>query len=92
MTEKHPAKQLRDDIVRGAPKEMLEELFQDFYKHRYRLYGMNLLRGIAFGFGTVIGGTLFVALLLWLLPIFNEIPFIGDFVDLIRRSIEAGRH
>jgi hypothetical protein len=91
MAEKNPAKNLRNDIVKGAPREMMEELFQDFYKHRYRLYAMNLVRGVAFGFGTVIGGTLFVALLLWLLPVFNEVPLIGDFVELIQRSIESSR-
>ena len=87
----NPAKKVRDDIVKGAPREMLEDLFQDFYNHRYQLYWMNLVRGIFFGFGTVVGGTLFVALLLWLLSLFNQVPFIGDFIDMIRRSIEASR-
>ncbi len=84
-------KKVRDDIVKSAPRETLEELFQDFYKHRYQLYFMNLLRGIFFGFGTVIGGTIFVALLLWLLSLFDQVPLIGDFVDTIQKSVEASK-
>ncbi len=84
-------KKVRDDIVKSAPRETLEELFQDFYNHRYQLYWMNLLRGIFFGFGTVIGGTIFVALLLWLLSLFGQVPLIGDFVDTIQKSVEANK-
>lgn len=84
-------KRLRDDVVKGAPRELMEELFQDFYKHRYQLYWMNLLRGVFFGFGTVIGGTLIVAVLLWLLGLFNQVPFIGEFVDTIQRSVESAK-
>jgi hypothetical protein len=89
---KKAVKQMRDDVVKSAPRETLEELFQDFYNHRYQLYAMNLFRGIFFGFGTVVGGTLVVALLLWLLSLFNEVPFLGQFVEMIQRSIEATRH
>lgn len=83
------AKKVRDDMVKGAPRETLEELFQDFYKNRYQLYWMNLVRGLFFGFGTVIGGTLVVALLLWLLSLIGQIPWLGEFVDTIQRSLEA---
>lgn len=90
-----PAKKVvtdtRDQLVKSAPRELLEDLFQDFYKNRYQLYWMNLLRGVFFGFGTIIGGTLVVALLLWLLSWFNEVPFIGDFVENVQKSIESAR-
>ena len=91
MSAKKAATDLRDQMVKSAPRELLEDLFQDFYSHRYQLYWMNLLRGIFFGFGTIIGGTLVVALLLWLLSWFNEVPFIGDFVENVQRSIESAR-
>lgn len=91
MPAKKLAKELRDQTVKSAPREMLEDLFQDFYNHRYELYKMNLLRGIFFGFGTVIGGTLVVALMVWMLSWFNELPFIGDTVENIQRSIETSQ-
>ncbi len=82
---------VEDAVVKPAPKELLEELFQDYYANRYKLYLMNLVRGIFFGFGSVIGGTLFVALLVWVLSWFDELPFIGDFVESINRGISRGR-
>ena len=82
---------VRDDAVKSAPREMLEELFQDFYQHRYRLYKMNFFRGIFFGFGSVLGATVVVALLLWVLSWFSEVPFVGDVVHSVQHSIEAAQ-
>jgi len=47
---------------------------------------MNFTRGLFFGFGTILGGTVFVAFLIWLLGRFVGFPFIGDF---FRSIIEA---
>lgn len=45
---------------------------------------MNFTRGIFFGVGTVIGGTLVVALILWILSHFTNVPGgIGDFVRYV---------
>lgn len=77
-----------DDEVKAAPRAVLEDLFEDYYKHRNRIYFMNLVRGIFFGFGSVIGGTLVIALLLWVLSLFHYIPFLSDIVDSVRNTIE----
>jgi len=82
-------RKLRDQTVKGAPREMLEELFQDFYAHRYKLYLMNFVRGLMFGLGSALGATVIVALLLWTLSWFNEVPFIGDFARTVQHSIES---
>ena len=86
-TKKGLAKLLEDE-VKGAPKALLEELFEDYYLHRHRLYVMNLVRGIFFGFGTVIGGTLVVALVLWILSIFHYIPFLDGIVNAVQYSLQ----
>jgi hypothetical protein len=82
------AKDLKDDQVKGAPRALLEDLFEDYYKHRRELYFMNLIRGIFFGFGSVIGGTLVVALLLWLLSALQYVPFLDGIVNAAQESIE----
>lgn len=84
-------KKLAQDNVKGAPRALLEELFEDYYKHRHRLYIMNLIRGIFFGFGTAIGGTIVIALLIWLLSFLNQLPLVGHFVQTVTNSIETGR-
>lgn len=84
--------EVRDATVKGAPREMLEELFQDFYAHRYKIYAMNLIRGICFGFGSLVGATILVTLLLWLLSLAHEVPFLSGVVEAIQHSIESARH
>jgi hypothetical protein len=50
----------------------------------------NLLGGIAWGFGTVLGATLVVALVVLLLTKLNSVPIIGDFFSNILQTIQQG--
>lgn len=88
MGVKKIAKDIKDDQLKGAPRAVLEDLFDDFYRHRKQVYWMNFIRGIVFGFGTVVGGTLMVALLLWILSILNYIPFLEGIVDAAQESLK----
>jgi len=72
-----------------ASREVFEEFFNDYYKHRKQVYVMNFVRGIWFGLGSVIGGTLIITGILWLLSLFNQVPFLTGVVEAIQRSIEA---
>ncbi|HSE60858.1 MAG TPA: DUF5665 domain-containing protein [Candidatus Saccharimonadales bacterium] len=85
------AKTIRDNEVKGAPRAMMEELFQDFYKHRNQIYVMNFVRGVFFGFGSVVGGTLVVALLLWILSMLHYVPFVDTYVDATQRALEKSQ-
>lgn len=82
MTEKKDAK------LHAARREFMEGMFDDYYAHRYKVYWMNLIRGIWFGFGSVVGGTIVVALLLWALSFFNEMPFVGNYVQAVQNSVQ----
>lgn len=81
------AKQLVDDQLNYAPRAVLEDMFEDLYKNRHQLYWMNFIRGIFFGFGSVIGGTAVVALLVWLLSLFHFVPFVDGIVDTVQSSL-----
>jgi len=81
-------KKVADNTSKGALSATLEELFQDMYAHRWKIYKMNLVRGILFGFGSVIGGTIVVALLLWALSLFNHVPLLGDVFDDAKHSLQ----
>ena len=74
--------------ARGAEKALLEELFNDYYKNRHKVYRMNLMRGIFFGFGSVLGGTLVIAIIVWLFSLFVDIPFIGEFFQKTTETLE----
>lgn len=67
-----------DDKI-DQKSRLVEDLFNDFYKNRRKVYLFNLIRGMMFGFGSVLGGTVFIAILVWILSqIAGFFPSIGD--------------
>jgi hypothetical protein len=76
----------------GARRAVLEDLFYDFNRSRAEIYKMNFVRGIFLGAGTVIGGTLVIALLVWVLSLLgNVIPPLGDFFDGVSNTLQSER-
>lgn len=85
-------KSSRQQIENGARVNILEDLFYDFYRSRHQIYGMNFVRGLFFGFGSVLGATLLVALLVWLLGWFGGIfPPLADFVNNLIETMQQRR-
>ena len=54
-----------------------------------RLFGLQFLRGIAFGLGSVLGATLVVSLLIYSLASIDFIPIIGDWAAQIAERIRT---
>jgi len=74
----------------GARKAVLEDLFYDFNRSRAEIYKMNFFRGIFFGLGSVLGGTILIALALWLLSLLVNIPGgVGHFVQQVINSLQS---
>ena len=88
MALQKAVKDFKADQTKGAYINMAEELFADYYKHRKQVYQMNFFRGIFFGLGSVLGGTVVVALIIWILSVFIHIPIIGDYVQNAQQSVE----
>jgi hypothetical protein len=85
------AKSVKEGNERGARTSLIEELFYDFNRSRSQVYVMNFVRGILFGAGSVLGGTVVIALLIWILSLLgNVVPPLGDFFDGITTTIESG--
>lgn len=82
------AKQFKKDQVAGAQRDLLEQLFDDHYKYRWKVYQVNFFRGIFFGFGSVIGATILVGLAIWILSLFTDLPVVGNFFERSQTSIE----
>lgn len=72
----------------NAKKAVLEELFNDIYDDRRSIYKVNFVRGIFFGLGSALGGTIVIAAVVWLLSLFVNMPFIGDLFQDAQHSIE----
>ena len=74
---------------KGAREAVLEDLFNDFNRNRYVIYKMNFFRGVFFGFGSVLGGTVVVALVIWLLNATGQlIPGVAGFVEGVVELIQ----
>jgi len=85
-------KKVEKSLASGASKAILEELFQDFNRNRFQVYKMNFIRGIFFGLGSVLGGTVVITLIIWLLSLFADIPGgIGHFISDVVSSVENKR-
>jgi len=68
----------------------LEALYWSVHPNRGTFYRAAFLKGVLSGVGGVIGATVVIALLLWLLSLFDSVPLIGGFVDTIKHTIEGG--
>ncbi len=87
--KKSPVQKIKHDQAMGARRTVIEELFNDYYKDRVNVYKVNFLRGIFFGLGSVLGATVLVALAIWLLSLFVDLPVIGDAVQQTQDSLES---
>jgi hypothetical protein len=83
---------VKKDNEVGSRRAILEDLFYDFHSSRVQVYKMNFVRGIFFGVGTVIGGTLVVALIAWLLSWLTDIPGgFGHFIQYIVDTVQSNK-
>jgi len=56
----------------------------------FRLIGFNLVRGLAFGLGTVLGASVLLSLFVWSVSQIEFLPIIGEWASEILRLIETG--
>lgn len=84
-------KQTRENNERGAREAVLEDLFNDFNRSRFTIYKFNFMRGIFFGLGSVLGGTVVIALIVgilngigWLVP--GLAGFLNDIVHMMDKT------
>jgi hypothetical protein len=91
MAKESPSRQRARNERINARRALLEELFNDFYDDRRNIYKMNFFRGVFFGLGSVLGGTIVVAIIVWSLSLFVHIPGIGNAVQDAQNTIESGQ-
>jgi hypothetical protein len=68
---------------------LLEDIVATGYSNKPRLLWYNFLKGLAYGFGLFLAGTVLIGFLLWGLSLFDEVPVIGRFVQNITDSLNA---
>ena len=95
MSEKNIVEQAKKSIKKGNEREarenVLEDLFYDFNRNRVQIYKMNFIRGIFFGLGSVLGGTVVVVLIVWALSFFVNIPGIGHSIEQVQQTLQNNK-
>ncbi len=51
---------------------------------------ISLVRGLFVGLGSIIGATILVALVVWILNAFDSLPIIGEWLERVQESIQRG--
>ena len=77
-----------NDQQRTAFAKQIEEMYETKHAGVKKIFVFALLKGVATGLGVFLGGTLVVALLLWILSNSTWIPFIGDISKAAENSIQ----
>lgn len=80
-----------------AQTEKVNEQLAKFHKHKFvqaynsipRLLWFQLLKGVAFGLGSVLGATVVLSALVYLLSQIEFIPFIGEWVSEILEVVKT---
>lgn len=86
---KNVTKTVKVNTENGSRKQIIEELFYDFNRSRVQIYKINFVRGVCFGFGTVLGGTVVVAFIIWLLvQLAGWFPSIGQYIYQIIQAMQ----
>lgn len=84
------AHKVKSENELGARRAVLEDLFYDFHSSRRQVYAMNFMRGVFFGVGSLIGGTLVVAIIVWTLSLLADIPGgVGDFIQYVVDIVQS---
>lgn len=78
--------------VNALRREVARLNAQPFFRNQtsfWRMVGWNLIRGLSFGLGSVLGATILVAFFVKMLSSIDFVPVLGDWAQRIIEEIQA---
>jgi len=82
------SKKIQEDEQLELGKK-LQAFYESGYVDRKQAILFSFYKGIAAGFGAFLGGTILIALLLWLLSFFNQVPLVNHFVHTLSQATKT---
>lgn len=76
-------------ILTKEINKLKDSEFLKVFAHPWKFMGFSLLKGMMVGLGSIIGATVLVGLLIYLLSKISLVPIIGDFVKDIINQIQT---
>ena len=70
--------------------KILVAIYESGYLDRGQAYKMSFIKGVLGGLGGVVGATIVLGLLLWLLSLFDDVPLIGRLIDNLQNTVKSG--
>lgn len=68
-----------EKLGKAVEAALVKDYIELLHSTRRQIWS-SFVRGVFMGLGTVIGATLVVAILIWILSAFGTIPVIGEFI------------
>lgn len=63
-------------------------MFEAAHGHWRKVAMLALVRGVFMGLGVVIGGSILVAILVWVLGSLESIPLLGDLAETTKETVK----
>lgn len=91
MANRKSIKSKLTDAERIEFAKQIEYFYEASHADIKKVISFSFLKGMATGLGVFLGGTIVVALLLWLLSQLSWLPFVGDISQAAKQSIQQAK-
>lgn len=69
--------------------KLLESAYMANSDIRAKVLWFSFLRGLFYGLGIFLAGTLVIGLIIWILGLFDQVPLIGPFIEKIVNNLNS---